>query len=154
MLQYYIYSYVLILFVIVIVWIFLRSIQSNLWKNLYNRFKHLHFISSAPVQVNAIFGQNKVFETANDIPSNVLKEKQEINGRIVSISDGDTYRLRHIPYRSPIAGLFSGDTEKFNGPLKFHTIIVRIYAVDTPEIAKFGTLYYYCFLNTFYAFLY
>ena len=75
------------------------------------------------------FGQ-PLYETAADIPSNILREKKEINGRVISISDGDTYRIRHLNGQS--------NSEKFDGPIKYHTIIVRIYAVDTPEIAKFG----------------
>lgn len=75
------------------------------------------------------FGQ-PLYETAADIPSTVLKGKMEINGRVISISDGDTYRIRHLNGQS--------NSEKFDGPAKYHTIVVRIYAVDTPEIAKFG----------------
>ena len=115
------------------------SNNNNLTKKFLSlAFSASVFIASNTHSVNAIglFGQNSIYETANDIPSNILKEKKEINGRVISISDGDTYRIRHLP--SGIAGILSGNSEKFDGPLKYHTIVVRIYAVDTPEIKKFG----------------
>ena len=48
----------------------------------------------------------------------------------VSVSDGDTVRLRHTP------SLFSSG--RFAGKLSENTISCRIAAVDTPETAKFG----------------
>lgn len=79
---------------------------------------HFFFTSSLPL-----------FKTAHDIPADYFKSKTEIHAIVQHVSDGDTYKVRH--YRK------SGD-EKFTGPLKHNTIIVRIAAVDTPEIAKQG----------------
>ena len=79
-----------------------------------------YFFSSSP----------KIFETANDIPAEYFKEKREIKAIVVKITDGDTYRVRHVTSSHPSA--------EFTGKLSDNTIAVRIAAVDTPEIAKFG----------------
>lgn len=71
------------------------------------------------------------FETAMDIPGNYFKEKKEIYSVVEKISDGDTYKVRHItkPGQAP---------KPYKGPMKEHTIIVRVAAVDCPETAKQG----------------
>lgn len=71
-----------------------------------------------------------VFETANDIPTAYYKEKKEINAVVVRITDGDTYRVRHVNSRHKNA--------EVSGRLSDHTIAVRICAVDTPEISHMG----------------
>ena len=48
----------------------------------------------------------------------------------MKITDGDTYRVRHINRNNK--------DPKFEGLLSENTIVVRIAAVDTPETAKFG----------------
>ena len=75
---------------------------------------------------NALF----TFDTADDIPETYLREQREISARVVKVVDGDTYRVRHLPF------FFSGGS--FEGGLQKNTISVRIVAVDTPETAKFG----------------
>ena len=70
------------------------------------------------------------YETAADIPNNFFTDKKEISGLIVKVTDGDTYRLRHL------SSWFSDGS--YTGKLSEHTIAVRIAAVDTPETAKFG----------------
>lgn len=70
-----------------------------------------------------------MFETAQDIPGTYFKSKTEIQAIVQHISDGDTYKVRHITKAAD---------KSFSGPLRHHTIIVRIAAVDTPEIAKNG----------------
>lgn len=79
-----------------------------------------------------VSGANARFETAADIPSSAFKERKVLNGDIVKIVDGDTYRFRHKPQ------LLFGLGADFKGPLSEHTLMVRLAAVDTPEIAKFG----------------
>lgn len=49
---------------------------------------------------------------------------------VVKITDGDTYRIRHVNKAFP--------NPTYTGLLSEHTIVVRIAAVDTPETAKFG----------------
>jgi len=69
------------------------------------------------------------YETANSIPNHVLKDKKEIYGKIVHVTDGDTYSFRHLP------SIFS--SESYSGrSRKQNTITIRIAAVDTPELAK------------------
>jgi len=73
---------------------------------------------------------NMRYETAQDIPSNYFREKRSIDAVVLKVTDGDTYRVRHIPN--------SKSKVEFDGNLKDHTISIRIAAVDTPEISKFG----------------
>ena len=70
------------------------------------------------------------YNNAYSIPDEIIRSKKELTVKVVSITDGDTYRVRHLP------SIFS--SSKYNGNLKDNTIAVRIAAVDTPEIAKFG----------------
>jgi micrococcal nuclease len=71
-----------------------------------------------------------VFDTANDIPTIHYQDKKEIEAVVIKITDGDTYRVRHVNsrHRNP----------EFAGKLSDHTIAVRICAVDTPEISHMG----------------
>ncbi len=73
---------------------------------------------------------SKALNTAQDIPSHYFKVKKEITCVVVKVTDGDTYRLRHVTRWRPSAS--------FDGNLKDNTIVVRIAAVDTPETAKYG----------------
>jgi endonuclease YncB( thermonuclease family) len=77
-----------------------------------------------------LFTGSKVFENANDIPSDYFKENREIKGIVVKVTDGDTVRVRHVTG--------SQTTAQVDGNLKDHTIAVRFAAVDAPETAKFG----------------
>ena len=70
------------------------------------------------------------FDTADDIPETFFREQREISARVVKVVDGDTYRVRHLPF------FFSSG--EFEGGLQKNTISVRVVAVDTPETAKFG----------------
>eukprot|EP01041_Mallomonas_annulata_P005719 gene5719-11548_t len=92
------------------------------------------FLAITSVLVAAIcgisVGINQPFDTCGDIPSNYFKEQRTIDGKVLKVSDGDTYRIRHTP------SIFSNGDVK--GPLTDRTIVVRIAAVDTPETAKFG----------------
>lgn len=82
------------------------------------------------IVLNIFMSATQLYETAIDIPSNYFKEQKTISGIVVKVTDGDTYRIRHVPTwfsKSDYAGLLSD-----------HTIAVRVAAVDTPETAKFG----------------
>ena len=85
-------------------------------------------ITSSPSTVAAPF-----FETQDDIPRGYYKEHRSIYAEVVKVSDGDTYKLRHIPDSSS-----SSRGSPFVGSMKDHTITLRVYGVDTPETAKFG----------------
>jgi micrococcal nuclease len=65
-------------------------------------------------------------ETADAIPKYYFKEQRTINAVVVKVVDGDTVRVRHLGSR------------EFPPPFRDHTIIVRLAAIDCPEIAKFG----------------
>ena len=88
-------------------------------------------VALATVLVGGSLSQSMfTFNTADDIPSSYLTDQREISARVVRVVDGDTYRVRHLPF------FFSSGS--FEGSLLQNTISVRIVAVDTPETAKFG----------------
>ncbi len=70
------------------------------------------------------------FQTTNDIPSAYFKDKKEIYGVVVHVTDGDTVRVRHVTSWH--------SNSKFTGSLSDNTIIIRLAAVDAPETAKQG----------------
>jgi hypothetical protein len=57
-----------------------------------------------------------MYITAADIPRRVLEGQTIIRGKVVSVYDGDTYRIRHMP------SIFS--SPDFKGPLSKNTIQV------------------------------
>jgi micrococcal nuclease len=56
-----------------------------------------------------------------------------LRGRVVSVSDGDTFRLLHVPTRVWHSSRLA-EGEK----LSTTTLPIRICTIDTPETAKFG----------------
>lgn len=77
----------------------------------------------------SLTGASPIFDTAQDIPSEYFNEKRSISAIVQQVSDGDTFRVRHF--------LRTRDID-YKGPMKHHTIVVRIAAVDAPETAKHG----------------
>jgi endonuclease YncB( thermonuclease family) len=55
-----------------------------------------------------------------------------LKGRVVSVSDGDTFRLYHQPT------WFHSSTPHSDTKMSDQTIAIRICTIDTPEVAKFG----------------
>jgi micrococcal nuclease len=55
-----------------------------------------------------------------------------LKGRVVSVSDGDTFRFYHQPT------WFHSSTPSSHTKLSDQTIAIRICTIDTPEVAKFG----------------
>eukprot|EP00747_Dinoflagellata_sp_TGD_P187292 gnl/TRDRNA2_/TRDRNA2_44861_c0_seq1.p2 gnl/TRDRNA2_/TRDRNA2_44861_c0~~gnl/TRDRNA2_/TRDRNA2_44861_c0_seq1.p2 ORF type:complete len:232 (+),score=37.52 gnl/TRDRNA2_/TRDRNA2_44861_c0_seq1:45-740(+) len=70
------------------------------------------------------------WQTADDIPKRMVSGKRSFSGVVTSVSDGDTMRVRHMPWLLT--------DPRFSGRASDHTIAVRIGAVDCPEIAHFG----------------
>jgi len=87
------------------------------------------FADPDPVHSMPFFQQ---YQTADDIPSKLFKNKKVIYGRVEKIVDGDTFRVRHYPYYPLSIG--SG----YTGKISESTMSIRIYGVDCPEIAHFG----------------
>lgn len=79
-------------------------------------------------------GGGVLLETVTDIPGTMFKEHAVLYGEVLKVTDGDTYKIRHIPGN----GVGKSSSSSFKGSLKQHTLVVRIYGVDTPETAKFG----------------
>lgn len=55
-----------------------------------------------------------------------------LRGRVVSVSDGDTFRLLHVPTPFHSSRLSQGEK------LSETTLPIRVCTIDTPETAKFG----------------
>lgn len=99
------------------------------------------FISGLIAGVSLIRGSEffRRYETVADIPRALFKRGAIIRAVVVKVSDGDTYRVRHVP-------MWLNDAEEIMEKVKGRggrklsesTIVVRIAGVDTPEIAKFG----------------
>ena len=74
------------------------------------------------------------FLSVSDVPSSRIgPDSPLIRGRVVSVSDGDTFRLLHVPTR-----LFHSSQMKEGEKLSETTLPIRICTIDTPETAKFG----------------
>lgn len=59
-------------------------------------------------------------------------QSTKLKGRVVSVSDGDTFRFYHKPT------WFHSSTPDSDIKLSDQTIQIRICTIDTPEVAKFG----------------
>jgi micrococcal nuclease len=108
---------------------FVKPILTRDWTDHKATIFALVGVSMATASYFFSFG-SIAFDTAKDIPASYFKDNKEIKAVVVKVTDGDTVRVRHIT-----KGRKSAD---FTGSLKENTIAVRIAAVDTPEIAKFG----------------
>lgn len=85
----------------------------------------------APNPTNAI--APLTYETANDIPQVMFQEHSIIHGRVQKVIDGDTIRIRHYPLPEAIQ-----KNNEYEGKLYDHTILIRLYGIDAPEIGKNG----------------
>lgn len=74
------------------------------------------------------------FVISHDIPQSFFENGNSrwLRGRVVSVSDGDTFRFRHSPT------IFHSSRLPPDTKLSASTIPVRICTIDTPETAKFG----------------
>ncbi|KAF4150133.1 Staphylococcal nuclease-like [Phytophthora infestans] len=70
------------------------------------------------------------FSTVEDLPNRLFHQEGKIKAAAVNFSDGDTFRVRHLP-------LFRG-AGSYDGKLSDHTLQIRLAGIDTPETAKFG----------------
>lgn len=59
-------------------------------------------------------------------------QSNTLQGRAVSVSDGDTFRFYHKP------SWFHSSIPDIDAKLSDQTIPIRICTIDTPEVAKFG----------------
>lgn len=64
--------------------------------------------------------------------SHIGPQSAKLKGCVVSVSDGDTFRLYHRPT------WFHSSTPDADTKLSDQTIPIRIVGIDTPEVAKFG----------------
>eukprot|EP00300_Choanocystis_sp_HF-7_P023345 c2349_g1_i1.p1 GENE.c2349_g1_i1~~c2349_g1_i1.p1 ORF type:complete len:242 (+),score=27.06 c2349_g1_i1:28-753(+) len=78
-------------------------------------------------------GRMRRFLVVNDIPNHFFAHERKIKGRVVSVTDGDTLRLRH----APSLNLFGPSVSK-DASFTDTTLQIRLAGIDTPETAKFG----------------
>jgi len=88
---------------------------------------------AASVLVTTITMPGGLYNTADDIPASIVQSRPSIYGRVVKVVDGDTIRIRHLPWYP-----FPSSSSSYTGRLSDNSISVRLYGVDAPEIAKFG----------------
>ncbi|ETV92160.1 hypothetical protein H310_13410 [Aphanomyces invadans] len=69
--------------------------------------------------------------TVKDVPDAWFTQHRRLRGTVVAVSDGDTFRMRHMPW---LRGVGSFPPKK----LKEHTLQIRLAGVDTPEMPHFG----------------
>lgn len=82
------------------------------------------------------FGSLEIFSTVDDVPGVAFRDHWSIPARVVSVSDGDTLRALHMP---PLARVRRSLRPQAGRPkLSETTLMIRLAAVDTPEIGKFG----------------
>lgn len=80
----------------------------------------------------APFSVLQQFATINDIPPDFFTKRGSIYAFVERVIDGDTIRIRHYPGYS----IFNQPVEPLKGKIANQTIKVRLYGVDTPELAK------------------
>ena len=73
-------------------------------------------------------------DTVGAIPSSYFKEHVSIYAYTERVMDGDTLRVRHIP-GYPLLQRASSTDKKKRG-LAEETLILRLYGIDCPELAK------------------
>jgi endonuclease YncB( thermonuclease family) len=78
------------------------------------------------------FSALQQFDTVSDIPAEFFANRRSIYAFVERVTDGDTIRVRHYPGFS----IFNQPVEPLKGKLSDKTIKVRLYGVDTPELAK------------------
>lgn len=72
----------------------------------------------------------KIYRTAEAVPAELIERHAYLKGRVISVTDGDTMRIRHMP--------FGRDGRWSKRKVSDDTIVIRLAAVDTPEIGKMG----------------
>jgi endonuclease YncB( thermonuclease family) len=88
-------------------------------------------IASAILAATLAIGTTRTFDTADQIPTAMIRSQVEISGIVRRVSDGDTFRIRHQKF------FFALPWDSAE-PINKKTIIVRVAAVDCPELAKPG----------------
>jgi micrococcal nuclease len=88
------------------------------------------FIGGGLLGAMLLGSMEPTIRSGDDIPSKYFQEQRVVQGTIVKVIDGDTYKF----YKKP--GLLSFSSRP-SDPAK-DTITIRIAGVDTPETPKFG----------------
>lgn len=96
----------------------------------------------AGVLIGASADSFEIYPTVDDIPGRYFRQQREIPCMVVSVTDGDTVRVMHTPiFSAPRRALdqrIRMSAGKKAAKLSETTMQVRLAAVDTPEVAKFG----------------
>jgi endonuclease YncB( thermonuclease family) len=73
------------------------------------------------------------FQTVDNVPKDYFTQNKKIYAFVERIIDGDTFRVRHYPGYST---LYQTPEPLKTGGIADLTLKIRLYGVDTPEIAK------------------
>jgi endonuclease YncB( thermonuclease family) len=80
---------------------------------------------------------NARFDTADDVPKDYFDRHRSIYAFCERVIDGDTIRVRHIPGYSVFGAFQASELEPLSSRgIADKTLILRLYGVDTPEVAK------------------
>lgn len=80
------------------------------------------------------------FATVDDIPTGYFHQEWRLRAVSVGVSDGDTFRARHLP-------LFRG-AGRFNSKVSENTLQIRLAGIGTPSVALVGVSVWHDKLGT------
>ncbi|KAI9501068.1 putative endonuclease lcl3 [Coemansia spiralis] len=75
------------------------------------------------------------YKTETNVPDRVVKSHRKLHGYMVNVSDGDTFRFYHVPL---VRWPFTKPPQEKQRGVATNTILIRLSAVDAPEMAHFG----------------
>lgn len=89
------------------------------------------FIGGALISAVLMGGIFQPMRSTEDIPVSYFKEKRELEGDIVKVIDGDTYKFYNFNSMEKLFGIRLNQRSR-------EAMTIRIYGVDTPETPKQG----------------
>eukprot|EP00761_Pharyngomonas_kirbyi_P003301 gb/GECH01003305.1/.p1 GENE.gb/GECH01003305.1/~~gb/GECH01003305.1/.p1 ORF type:complete len:224 (+),score=50.11 gb/GECH01003305.1/:1-672(+) len=78
----------------------------------------------------------RLFKTVEEIPRQYFHKHRKIRGRIISVGDGDNFRMVHVPLLRPWRWFIFSPSKQ--NTLSASTLHIRLAGVDAPECPHFG----------------